>query len=185
MTTVANWVNYDTPYALPDQTPVKINTCRFRVAEPLFQPLLIGVDSDGVHDMLIESILDVDTDVRGKVWENIILSGGSTMLGETTSNMPGNGIEFPKRLIAEIKASEKLDANFRSSTFQDTWVKDVANRDNLVFLGGAIVASLSDFAALFADPDPVHPTLGGPTSNGYDGAEALKFYNQLTTPPPR
>jgi len=49
--------------------------------EALFNPELIkeGDETLGMHKLCFKSIVDCDLDVRTDLYENIILSGGSTM----------------------------------------------------------------------------------------------------------
>ena len=52
---------------------------RFRAAEVLFQPDLIGLEVPGVHEMIINSIQLSDMDLRKTLYSNIVLAGGSTL----------------------------------------------------------------------------------------------------------
>ena len=53
----------------------------------MFNPSVLGYEFDGVAEMIMNTVKDCDIDVRKHLYENIILSGGSTMY-------PG----FPTRL---------------------------------------------------------------------------------------
>ena len=66
---------------------IRIGRERFEAAEIMFNPSLIGHEFEGVAEMIMSTIKDCDIDVRKHLYENIILSGGSTMY-------PG----FPTRL---------------------------------------------------------------------------------------
>jgi len=68
-------------YELPDGSFVKVNTPRFMAPEALFKPDLIkeGDETLGMHQLCSKSIVDCDLDVRTDLYENIIMSGGSTM----------------------------------------------------------------------------------------------------------
>lgn len=52
---------------------------RFRAPEALFQPGLTGKEADGIAQMTFASIMRTDIDVRKDLYENIVLSGGSSM----------------------------------------------------------------------------------------------------------
>merc|ERR1719251_801268 len=66
-------------YELPDGQVITIGNERFRCCEPLFQPSLIGKESDGVHKLTYNSIQKCDVDIRRDLYTNTVLSGGSTM----------------------------------------------------------------------------------------------------------
>ncbi|OXA36947.1 Actin-3 [Folsomia candida] len=66
-------------YELPDGQVIKIESERFRCTEALFQPSILGVDGDGVHEMVNKSILHCGEDIRNDLYGNIILAGGTSM----------------------------------------------------------------------------------------------------------
>lgn len=116
-------------YVLPNGKPLTIRDELFRCAEILFQPSLIGLDlynSNGIHQTTYKSIAMCAIDIKKDLYRNIVLSGGSTML-------PG----FANRMSKEITAL--APANMK--------IKVVAppERNYMVWLGGAVQASLSNF----------------------------------------
>jgi len=68
-------------FELPDGSTVNINTPRFMAAEALFNPGLIkeGDEALGMADLGFGSIQECDLDIRTDLYQNVILSGGSTM----------------------------------------------------------------------------------------------------------
>ena len=58
---------------------LQIGQSRFRAPELLFNPSMIGDESEGVHNVLGYSITKSDTDLRRTLYQNIVLSGGSTL----------------------------------------------------------------------------------------------------------
>lgn len=52
---------------------------RFRAPELLFQPDLVGDESEGLHEVLAFAIHKSDLDLRRTLFANIVLSGGSTL----------------------------------------------------------------------------------------------------------
>ena len=66
-------------YTLPDGRKINVGGERFQASEALFQPHLISVDSAGIAEMLFNSIMAADIDVRPEFFKHIVLSGGSTM----------------------------------------------------------------------------------------------------------
>ena len=117
-------------YRLPDGRQVKVGNERFLCPEALFQPSLVGKEEPGVHRTLQDSILSCDLDVRRSLYDNIILSGGTTLL-------PG----FSDRLMREMSAL----------TPGSVWVKlpKTPHRKYLVWTGGSIFSSISSYNSLF------------------------------------
>jgi centractin len=101
-----------------------MGTERFRAPEVLFSPHLIGSESRGAHQLVIDSINRVDLDLRKALYGNIVLSGGSTLTKG-----------FGDRLLQEIK----------KSAYRDVKIKIYAppERKYSTWIGGSILASLS------------------------------------------
>lgn len=120
-----------TLYTLPDGSNVEIGTNpRFRAPEILFRPDLIGYEFEGVHDVLYYSIQKSDLDLRKVFYQNILLSGGSTLFKG-----------FGDRLLNELKKLAPKDVKLRISAPQErlysTWI------------GGSILASLDTFKRMW------------------------------------
>jgi len=121
-------------YELPDGQVMTIGAERFRCAEVLFQPQLIGKESEGIHKLTFKSILKCDIDIRKDLYQNIVLSGGSTMF-------PGIDERLNKEITALAPAAVK--------------VKIVAppERKYSVWIGGSILSSLSTFQDMWITKD--------------------------------
>jgi actin len=113
-------------YTLPDGNEIEIASQRFRCPELLFKPSLNDFGFDGIDMTLFDSIMKCDIDVRKDLFENIVLSGGTTMF-------PG----LPERLDREV--TRLAPAAIR--------IKVVAppERKYGVWIGGSILASLATF----------------------------------------
>jgi len=113
-------------YELPDGNVITIGNERFRCAEVLFQPNMVGMESEGIHKLTFESIMKCDVDIRRDLYGYVVMSGGTTMF-------PG----IADRMKKEVTA---LAPNSMS-------VKIVAppERKYSVWIGGSILASLSTF----------------------------------------
>merc|ERR1719397_444303 len=109
-------------YELPDGRVITIGAERFRCAEVLFQPGFIGKECAGVHKLTFDSIQSCDIDIRRDLYQNMVLSGGSTMF-------PGIQERINKEITAMAPASIK--------------VKVVAppERKYSVWIGGSILSS--------------------------------------------
>jgi len=122
-------------YELPDGKVITIGNARFRCPEYLFKPLeMNGREFDSIQDLTYKSIQECDVDVRRDLYQNIILSGGTTMF---------EGIG--ERLLKEIEARAP-----KSIT-----VKVIASPDRrfAVWRGGSTLTSLSTFASMWITKD--------------------------------
>ena len=113
-------------YMLPDGNKVIIGSERFRVPEGLFQPSLIGMEVSGIQDVVYDCVNKCDIDIRKILFENIVLSGGTTML-------PG----IDTRLQSDLKSMvpELIVPN----------VSAPPERKYSVWIGGSILSSLPSF----------------------------------------
>ena len=66
----------DIVYKLPDGQQIMIGNERFRCAEALFRPTLIGQQELGIVEILHDTIMKCDVDMRLDLYCNILLSGG-------------------------------------------------------------------------------------------------------------
>jgi len=121
-------------YELPDGQVITIGAERFRSCEPLFQPNLIGKESDGIHKLTYNSIQKCDVDIRRDLYTNTVLSGGSTMF-------TGIDTRLNKEMTALAPSAVKI--------------KIVAppERKYSVWIGGSILSSLSTFQEMWITKD--------------------------------
>ena len=111
---------------LPDGNKIILSIERFKSPEILFQPLLIGVDQAGIHELTYNSAIKCDPDIRKQLFGNIILRGGNTI--------------FPK-----IKEKIARDIKSLAPSNIDITVKAPPERKHLAWIGGAILSSLDKF----------------------------------------
>ena len=118
-------------YKLPDGQEIKIENECFRCPEVLFQPRLLGLTkTPGIHELIFNSIMKCDIDIRKDFYANIVLSGGSTMF-------PG----IAERLKREI--SLLAPSSIRVNIIKPD------ERKITSWIGGSILASLSTFQSDF------------------------------------
>jgi len=119
-----------TRYMLPDGSPLDIGNAKFRGPELLFRPDLLGEEYEGLHEVLAYAIQKSDMDLRKTLYQNIVLSGGSTLFRG-----------FGDRLLNEVKKVAPKDIKIRISAPQErlysTWI------------GGSILASLDTFKKMW------------------------------------
>jgi actin-related protein 2 len=120
---------------LPDGMRLQLGVERFAASEVLFDPSLMDVESAGISTVLWECTEAADVDVRWALYENIVLSGGSTLL-------PG----FGARLATDMRSSyltEKLKGDASRMARCPIQVKEPPRREYMTFMGAALVAELS------------------------------------------
>merc|ERR1712115_728073 len=113
-------------YELPDGQIVTIGAERFRCAEALFRPNLLGLEQQGLAALTHRTILKSDVDIRRDLFRNVVISGGSTMF-------PG----FAQRVHKELKAAAPSSMAIK--------IIAAAERKYSVWIGGSILSSLSSF----------------------------------------
>jgi actin-related protein len=109
----------------------------------MFQPSFTGRECFGIHELIYNSIMKSDIDIRKDLYQNIILSGGNTMF-------PG----FGERIQKELKALAPHMFNVK--------ITAPPERKYLAWLGGSMwaqAASLSNSWISKAEYDEVGPTI--------------------------
>ncbi|CAF0837391.1 unnamed protein product [Adineta ricciae] len=117
-------------FTLPDGTTIDLGSSRYRAPEVLFNPELIGEECEGIHEVLSGSIQRSDMDLRRTLYQNIVLSGGSTLFRG-----------FGDRLLGELKRIAPKEVKIKIS----------APRERLysTWIGGSILASLDTFKKIW------------------------------------
>ncbi|KAJ7306423.1 hypothetical protein JRQ81_009772 [Phrynocephalus forsythii] len=115
---------------LPHGKSIKINFRLHQGPEILFQPKTVGVKAPGLPAMVTRSIAKCDKDVCRSLYENVILSGGSSLfpyLGE--------------RLFKEIEphVPKGVSARIRTPS-QNPWT---------TWIGGSVITHLTSFEPMW------------------------------------
>mmetsp|Transcript_54841 Transcript_54841/g.67235 ORF Transcript_54841/g.67235 Transcript_54841/m.67235 type:complete len:376 (+) Transcript_54841:97-1224(+) len=121
-------------YELPDGQVITIGAERFRCPEVLFQPSFIGLEQEGVHKLTYQSIMKCDVDIRKDLYNNVVMSGGSTMF---------TGI------------AERMQKEIANLAPDSMTIKIIAppERKYSVWIGGSILSSLSTFQEMWISKD--------------------------------
>ena len=117
-------------YELPDGNLITIGNERFRCPEVMFQPSFIGMESNGIHELIHNSIMMSDMDIRRDLYSNVVISGGTTMF-------PGIADRLKKELDAIVPNTMK------------TKIYAPPERKYSVWIGGSILGSLSTFQQMW------------------------------------
>ena len=126
----------DAEYELPDGKVITVGNQRFRCPEVLFDPSMIGKEFEGIHKQTNQSITKSDIDVRKDLYQNIVLSGGTTLYAG-----------LPERLTKELKllANPNMSPKIK--------VVAVPERKYCVWIGGSILSSISTFSEMWITKD--------------------------------
>ena len=92
----------------------------------MFDPELIGLEYQGVHQMVVDSINRTDMDLRKNLFGTIVLSGGTTL---------SKG--FGDRLLAEVQRLAVKDMRIK--------IYAPPERKYTTWIGGSILGGLSTF----------------------------------------
>merc|ERR1719331_3752402 len=87
---------------------------------------MIGMEADGIHKMLFESIRSCDIDIRRDLYANVVLSGGTTMF-------KGLGLRMQMELAALAPSTMRIRVLYPE------------DRKHSVFIGGSMLADLDTF----------------------------------------
>jgi actin-related protein len=121
-------------YQLPDGNIITIGNERFRCPEALFQPKFIGLEQQGIHDASFKTIQECDLDIRKDLYENVVISGGTTMFEGLAERLQKEiQAKAPSTITVEVEASEE--------------------RKYSVWVGGSILSSLSTFQNMWITRD--------------------------------
>jgi len=118
------------PFELPDGSIIEVGKERSFCPEILFQPEMIGFASLGIHETCIKSLKKCSEDEQSILFNNIILSGGSSLF-------PG----MAERLQSEV--TDLAPPNLKAR------VLGPRNRKYSVWHGASILASLSTFDQMY------------------------------------
>ncbi|KAJ5071049.1 actin-7-related [Anaeramoeba ignava] len=113
-------------YELKNGDIITISEERMKCCECLFNPKLIGVDLEGIHKLIYNSIMECDIDLRKDLFENIVLSGGTTLIPN-----------FNERLKKEIELLAPKQTKIH--------IVSVPERKFLTWIGGSILGSLTAY----------------------------------------
>ena len=122
----------DLNYKLPDGTTIRIGNERFLCAEALFKPSDANCTDTGFHVKIYDAINKSPIDVKTKLMQNIILTGGTTMF-------PGLSTRLDKELRQYFCDQYYHDMKQVNKT--GLCIHDPPRRKHNVFIGASFLAS--------------------------------------------
>lgn len=113
---------YNRSIDLPDGTSLEINTERFMLSEPLFNPALIHIDYIGLPEAVSKIIKFWDRENWEDILPNIILAGGCSLIP---------GLDEKLRIEISNHFSERLRDKIK--------VLGVSGRENIGWIGASVL----------------------------------------------
>jgi len=114
---ICNELNDKVNYVLPDGEKIWFADQKWRLLEPIWDPMLIGVESPSIPELIHTTIKEVDMDIRKSMYGQIVLSGG-------TCSVP----DFNKRLQHEMERLIEKDFGIDKGTPEAERIEDKKNR---------------------------------------------------------
>lgn len=124
-----NFAAHTREYEMPDGQVIFTAENRFKCPEGLFQPSLLGLECDGIHESLYSSITKCEPEMQKEIYNNIVLSGGNLLFSG-----------LAQRLTQELIKIAPSTANIK--------VRSYGDQINSVWLGGSLLAELASFQDL-------------------------------------
>lgn len=113
---------YNRNIDLPDGTPIEVNTERFMLTEPLFNPSLIHIDYIGLPEAVSKVIKFWDRENWEDILPNIILAGGGSLI-------PG----------LDIRLKTEISKHFSERLKDKINVLGVSGRENVGWIGASVL----------------------------------------------
>eukprot|EP00924_Labyrinthula_sp_SR-Ha-C_P010363 maker-scaffold_23-snap-gene-4.57-mRNA-1 protein AED:0.02 eAED:0.02 QI:204/1/1/1/1/1/3/111/399 len=128
-------------YTLPDKTVIKIGRERFLAPEALFDPSRVNVSTDGLSMMLFNMFKKADIDVRSKLFQHVVLSGGTSMYPGLPSRLEK---DLKHLYITKFLRLDETRAGRGGNELKKFKLRIEAppRRKNMVFLGASVLAEI-------------------------------------------
>lgn len=123
-------------YEIPDGQVFPIGHERITCCQALFDTSLLGKEIFSMPRATYESVMKCDIDLRSDLFENVVMSGGTTLF---------KGIA--ERLAKEVQ--KVADQQRSGQTIQGLKIIAPPERGYSVWIGGSILSSLSTFESMW------------------------------------
>ena len=114
---------------LPDDSVVRLSVERYDIPEAIFNPAKIGLEQDGLHEIVFKSILKTNSDIRKDMFSNIILAGGNTLFENFQ-------VRMKKEIMDLAPVKTPLDVVDTKERLYSSWIGGsvIGNMDTFQFL---------------------------------------------------
>eukprot|EP01084_Bolivina_argentea_P316958 549493_1 len=156
-------------YELPDGKIIRLGNERFRCPEVLFKPYLIGDKSDGLPMMVNKSVCYCNNELKKDLLGNVVLSGGNTMFEGIGNRLYNELVKivlcknivdgYMRKYSVNRMYNDIIDVTYdycgidqiskKYAGFHKVNIVESSERKYSVWIGGSILASLSDFQQNF------------------------------------
>lgn len=116
------FTKYDSIIELPDGSKLKINSERFQIVEPLFDPSIIHIDYTGLPEAIAKIIRTWERENWSELLSNIILAGGGSLI-------PG----------LEKKMTKEISGFFSDKLKNEIKVLAASGRENISWVGASVL----------------------------------------------
>jgi actin-related protein len=115
---------YDRNVELPDGSKLKLNSERFLLSEPFFDPKIIHVDYMSIAEAISKAVKSWDRENWEELLTNVVLAGGSSLISGFSERLE---IELQKHFSEKLKPLIKVVA--------------VSGRENMGWIGASVLYS--------------------------------------------
>jgi actin-related protein len=115
---------YDRVVNLPDGSQLNLNSERFLLSEPLFDPKIIHVDYMSIAEAISKAVKSWDRENWEELIANIVLSGGSSLISGLSERLE---LELQKHFSEKLKPKIKVVA--------------ASGRENMGWIGASVLYS--------------------------------------------
>jgi len=102
-------------YTLPDGEKITITIERFTAPECLFNPAALGIEGKNLSELIVDAIRSCDESIRNKLYENIVLCGG-------TASLSGLKERLQKELSDVLPETTKINIITPEATSYSEWI---------------------------------------------------------------
>lgn len=115
---------YDRVVDLPDGSKLNLNSERFLLSEPLFDPKIIHVDYMSIAEAISKAVKSWDRENWEELLANVVLSGGSSLISGLSERLE---VELQKHFSEKLKNKIKVVA--------------ASGRENMSWIGASVLYS--------------------------------------------
>jgi len=115
---------YDRVVDLPDGSKLKLNSERFLLSEPFFDPKIIHVDYMSIAEAISKAVKSWDRENWEELLTNVVLSGGSSLISGLSERLE---VELQKHFSEKLKPKIKVVA--------------ASGRENMGWIGASVLYS--------------------------------------------